>query len=129
MGYESKLYIVRKTSFGIDTLNGGKVWAEVIASFRLAKCPPVADFMRKCPNTDCYIYADDGDTQILEDRYGEPLTESDLESLIEVLEKESEDKSFGGVCYRRIMPLLVMLKQFNEDKGRWENLKVLHFGY
>ena len=126
MGYESKLYVVTKHS---SALKGEKPWGQVVATFDLCKFPPVADYMRKCSPTDCYILAEDGNTVITEDRYDKPLTESELSPIIEILEEASKDTSFGGHPYRRIKPILAMLKAFEENNGQWGNLRVLHFGH
>ena len=123
MGYESKLFIVRKTS--LYDRKSDKVWAEVIASFDMCKYPPLADLMRRKPVTDCYIYADDGDTRIDEDRYGDELRESSITDVIKVLE---EDIKCGNE-YRRIFPLLEALKVFNAENEQWGDLAVLHYGY
>ena len=123
MGYESRIYIVRKTSSKDDDL--GKNWAEKIAVFNMSKYPRLADLMRRKPATDCYIYADDGDTHIIEDCYGEPLTEASCSDVISVLEKDVAN----GEDYRRIFPLLATLKAFEEHKKQWGEITVLHYGY
>lgn len=123
MGYESRIYIVGKGRTYDTEL--GKRWAEKIAEFNMCKYPRLADLMRSKPTTDCYIYADDGDTQIIEDCYGYPLTEASCSDVISVLEKDIEN----GVDYRRIFPLLAMLKAFEEHKEQWGEITVLHYGH
>lgn len=118
MGYESKLYIVRKAHRFLDE----RIYAERIAEFRLCKCPQVADCMSKQPVTDCYIYADDGNTHIIEDRYGDKLTEAPLSTVIAAIEKAMQD----GDDYWRFPPVLAALKAFEAQNM---NLTVLHFGY
>lgn len=125
MGYESKLYIVDKKERMLED----KSWGQIIATFELSCFAPIGDYMRNCPVTDCYIYADDGNTQVMEDRYGKPLTESDIAPLIKILAEEAKDTTFGGKCYRRIRPLLAMLEMFEHNKNQWQNIKVLHYGY
>ena len=126
MGYESKIYIVRKTtSKGINEAED-KFYAEKIAEFNMGKFSRLSNSLRDRPITNCYIYADDGDTPIVEDRYGEPLTEVTPEFVIDVLEKYLAD------CgdYRRVYPLLACLKAFEEHKVQWnDDLVVLHYGY
>lgn len=116
MGYESKLYVVDKHDWkGCD----GK-WGEVIASFDLC-CVPIN--FAHYPVTDCYIFSDDGNTKITEDKYGSPLKEVPVKDMIDMIEKEIEaDKD-----YRRYQPCLNLLKGF--DLSRWENLVVLHYGH
>ena len=63
MGYESKLYVVDKHHWKWSN----ESWGEVVASFDLCKVYNL-DF-KKYPLTDCYIYADDGNTEIREDYY------------------------------------------------------------
>lgn len=77
--------------------------------------------------TDCYIYADDGNTKILEDMYGDALKEASIEDVICVLEEAINN----GEQYRRLFPLLSALKVFNEQKKNdvWDNIVVLHYGY
>ena len=126
MGYESKIYIVRKTtSKGFDEAEN-KFYAQKIAEFNMCKFPALADSLRYKPITDCYIYADDGNTPIVEDCYGEPLTEATPQFVVECLEKYIA----GGGDYYRVYPLLACLKAFEERKVQWgDDLVVLHFGY
>lgn len=125
MGYESKLYIVEKfNNFrGVED----KIYAQQIAMFDVCKFYALSDVLTKQPVTECYFYADDGDTKVIEDKYGDPLTESSLELVIEIL----EDQISKGEDYRRIFPLLAALKSFDElqKAGKWKDLVVLHYGY
>ena len=72
-----------------------------------------------------YGNCDDGNTKILKDRYDEKLTEVSIPFVISTLEKILE----GGETYRRIYPLLNALKTFDEQKDKWGELAVLHYGY
>lgn len=122
MGYESKFYIVNKTTQ--KGLDGKRYWAEVIASFNLSKVYAVSDPIRdKYPATDAYIYADDGNTEITEDRYGEPLIEIPIDDMIQLMEKVITSEDY----YRKYNPFLQLLKGFN--KPDWRDLVVLHYGY
>ena len=116
MGYESKLYVVDKHNWkGCD----GR-WGEVIASFDLC-CVPIN--FAHYPATDCYIFSDDGNTKITEDKYGSPLEEVPVKDMIDMIETEiKNDKD-----YRRYQPCLNLLKGF--DLNRWENLVVLNYGH
>ncbi len=123
MSYESTIYIVEKTEqFDTETR---KRWAQTIAVFDIACYANLSNKMRNMPVTDCYVYADDGDTMILEDCYGKPLTEASVPFVIEALEKDIAN----GEIYRRIFPLLAALKALNEHKEQWRDLVVLHFGH
>lgn len=119
MGYESRIYVVSKSGLGLEY---GKTYASVIAVFNASKYAGLPDVFQK--KTDCYIYADDGNTMILEDCYGEELKEAPLADVISFLEGELE----RGETYCRIKPLLALLKSF--DPNVWgKNLVCLHYGY
>ena len=123
MGYESRFYIVDKTD--IKSLDGKRYWAQVIAMFDLCKVYAVSSPIQdKYPATDAYIYADDGNTEITKDKYGEPLIEIPIDDLIQLIEKVITSE---GYYYRRYNPFLQLLKGFN--KSDWRNLVVLHYGH
>ena len=122
MGYESKIYIGEKS--GIKD-NDGMTYVQVIAMFDMCKMGNLINvFDRK---TDCYFYADDGNTKVLEDKYGDALTEAEIEDFIYVLEEAVD----SGENYRRIFPLLSTLQTIYEQQkdGRWKNIVLLHYGY
>ena len=121
MGYESKIYVVEKTSI----IDNEKRYAQEIATFKLGKIYFLSDVLRNNPITDCFVYADDGNTQVIEDRYGDALTESTIEEVISILEKAVSN----GEDYRRIFPLLSTLNTIKERREQWGNIAVLHFGY
>lgn len=125
MGYDSKLFIAEKSSWHTP---GEKDYASFIASYDLAVFPSIASFMRSRPKADCYIYMDDGNTRILEDRYGDELTQASIPEVIKVLEETKNGKEGN---YRRIDPILSMLKtlQKQQEEGCWRELVVLHFGH
>lgn len=124
MGYESKLYIVEKSNLKD---NVGKVYTRVIAMFDMCKFHLLSGVLCKEPKTNCYFYADDGDTKVLEDRYGDALTETTVETVIGILEEAIEN----GENYRRIFPLLSMLKTIDKQQKDdvWREIVVLHYGY
>lgn len=122
MGYESKIYIGEKSSMKD---NDGMTYVQVIAMFDMCKMGNLINvFDRK---TDCYFYADDGNTKVLEDEYGDALTEAEIEDFIYVLEEAID----SGENYRRIFPLLSTLQTIYEQQkeGRWKNIVLLHYGY
>lgn len=123
MGYESKFYIVEKGHFPCSC---GKLYAEVIAMFDMCKCYALSDPFRRFPETDCCIYADDGDTEIVEDLYGKPLTETSIETTLRLVERAMETDN-----YRRYAPFEVVLRTLyaQENEGKWGKLAVLHYGY
>ena len=122
MGYESRLYVVNKSTIH-NKINGKEmIFAEIVAVFNLSKVYEVSTKMTKYPATNVYIYADDGDTEIIEDRYGKPLTEIPIFDAIKILDDVSKTDR-----YRRYKPCLFLLKSF--DLSEWQNLVVLHYGY
>lgn len=124
MGYESKLYIVEKSNCSYTEENGMK-YAEVLAMFDVSKFYALADWFSNKPSTKHYIYADDGDTQIVEDRYGDTLKEASVKEVVEKLERIVEN----GEDYKRIFPLLAALKAFESHSNQWGDIAVLHYGY
>ncbi len=121
MGYESRIYIIEKS----NVINEDGRWGRDLARFDLGKVYALSDILRDKPATDCYIYADDGDTRIVEDRYGKPLTEVSIPEAIEALETAKER---GEEC-REIPALIAALKVFNYHRERYKTLAVLHYGY
>jgi len=122
MGYESKLYVVEKSKYPYPS-DDGMIWGEVVAMFDLCKCHPVSDELRKYPDTNAYIYADDGNTKILEDKCGEKLKEIPIKDTIKIIKKAMKN----GNYYRRYKPCLKLLESFNLDE--WSDLVVLHYGH
>ncbi len=124
MGYESKLYVVTKSSYDSPSDEGMR-YCQVIAMFDLCKFYPLSCVVSTYPTTECYFYADDGNTRVLEDMYGDPLREIPIEDVIDILEGDLAN----GSNYRRIYPVLGALKTLNEHKAQWKELAVLHYGY
>lgn len=122
MGYESKLYVVEKAS---KFPNEEMRYCQVIVMLDLCKFYPISSVRHHYPTTECYFYADDGDTKVLEDRYGDPLREMPIEDVIRIL----EDALNNGDNYRRIYPALAGLKALEQQKHQWRELVVLHYGY
>ena len=124
MGYEQKFYIVEKHDDinGIEECND-KCWAEVISMFDYSKDYDLAEFVDTVgKDSNCYIYADDGNTEVFEDDYGDSLKEVDIDYLIGYLEQHEDD-------YRRYKPFLMLLKAFSECKGSFKDLVVLRYGH
>lgn len=118
MAYESRLYIVEKYDSHIEN---SKKYGQVIAMYDMCKFHAFDGIFKN--ETDCYIFADDGNTKIEIDMYGEPLKEATVKEVIDYL----DDYKKEGEYYRRVEPLLGLLKGFNLDD--WDNLVVLHYGY
>lgn len=118
MGYESRVYVVDKS----DTLQHNNMkWAEVVSTFNMSKFGDFRNVFAK--ETDCYFYEDGADGEVLTDKYGARITEASVKDVINYLEDYKNNKEH----YRRVQPLLSMLKGFNTNE--WRNLVVLHYGY
>lgn len=126
MGYESKIYIVSKSKHSYPSENG-RVWGEVIAKIEMCKCYPLSEILRNSPKTNCYIFADDGETEIVEDCYGEPLTETTIDYAIKAV-KQVIAKGHGD--YWRYWVLLSTLQSIQNVIGIGrDDFVVLHYGH
>ena len=121
MGYESRFYIVNSNKSGYK--DEGFYYGEKIAIFNMCKVPRLYDAIKNYPKTDTFIYADDGNTLITEDNYGESLIEIPINDMIYHLRNVID----SDTPYRRYEPFLHLLLGFNTRE--WDNLVVLHYGY
>ena len=128
MGYESKLYVIRKGGGFPAGLQEKYKYAETLAVYNMCKFPPfVKLFNEDCPPTEYGVYADgNGDDLITEDKYGDFLRERSIREVIEFLEEHLRNTNDN---YPRIRPLLAMLKEFENIQNSWYDLAVLHYGY
>lgn len=133
MGYESKLYFVQCSPYGSRGLDSDKIFAEKIVEINMCKIDGMPSCFRKV--SDYYVYADDGNTEIIEDKYGEPLYQCEVKDLYDWLKKTMLEDPEG---YRRYDLLLNVIKGFADFtyldewidlKPKWQWIKVLHFGY
>lgn len=123
MGYETKLVVVDKTN-QVHEINGERmVWAEKIAEFNLCKVYEISDKMRQYPATNAFYYADDGNTEVVEDQCGDRLREIPLLDAINIIDWAMRTQDY----YRRYYPCLELLKGFSPSV--WNDLVVLHYGY
>lgn len=139
MGYDSRLYIVKKYprynengELNEAIITDEKIFAETIATFELCVFPPIHNYFHGAGNpsrnADCYVYGKDGETKLLNDAYGDPLKEATLDEIIHCLENLTDKHK----TYRRVLPLLGMLRGFQETRREWgegEELAVLHYGH
>ena len=124
MGYESKIYIIRKTDLPLES---GFKYAETVAVFNMGVFPPFqklfSDNGRKTEHAPC-----SEDSDIISDKYGDPLKEALIEEVLDCLDEAidlGDDKK-----YPRVTPLKAMLEGFEEIRNGWyQNLAVLHYGY
>jgi len=124
MGYDSRLYLIRKTD---SVENEEFKYAEKMVIYEMCVFPPFQIlFNESCPKTEYAIYEDDGETLITEDKYGKPLRERKLIDVINCLERQIE---VNNDSYKRIKPLLALLKEYNAVQDGWYKLAVLHYGH
>lgn len=129
MGYESKIYIVRKGRQYDPDIE--KSWAEVLMVFNLGKITPTLErLFRDHPATDCFVYADDGNTRIIEDCYGDPLKEFSLLDMRDILYEEMDRRGLHNypeplrVLAKGVLPLLIQKYGFGHGE-----VFCLHYGY
>lgn len=123
MGYESKFYIVEKGHYDDSRQMH---YGHVIAMFDMSKCYPLSSVFQGFKKTDCFFYADDGNTEIVEDMYGEPLKEATIERTLRLVQTVMEEED-----YRRLLSFEALLRalQAQQKDGKWGDLAVLHYGY
>jgi len=125
MGYESRVYVIRKTEAPVGTT--GKLYGETMAVYNMGKFPPFQRLFNRdgCPASE---YAPcEGDDDITEDMYKEPLRERSLAEVIECLEGIINGYT-DEAKYARIRPLLAMLRAYQGIENDWYRLAVLHYG-
>jgi hypothetical protein len=126
MGYDSRLYIIRKTDLPIGE-DGKFMYAETMAVYEMCVFPPFQTlFGKACLETKHCLCIDD--EEIVEDVYGEPLRERSLADVIDCLDRviaQNDDTS----RYERIRPLLALLQGFRDIENDWYRLAVLHYGH
>ena len=88
-------------------------------------------FLNKKQKSKCFIYpmfANENaqDERVTKDKYGDEFIELNLRKLITYFENDESESH-----YRRLPPLIELLKGFQKHKNDWSNtqLKVLHYGY
>lgn len=121
MGYESKIFVVRKTSIIEEE---ERRYATILATFKLGKVCAFSNLFREKEATNCNVYEGDNDKPYLEDRYGEPLKEATLQETIEMIEKA---RDIDDVCAQWLLPLKAYLKEL--EYIYFDELTILHFGY
>ena len=128
MGYESTIFVVRKSQLKMDN---NLFYANRLAAFELGKLhTDIVSELKSYPYTDCFIYSVDGNTEIIEDRYDEQLREISLPIMLEIIEKAEKN----GVATTNLMcmksyveSLLLYQKKYN--LGNDSGLVSLHFGH
>lgn len=121
MGYESKIIVARKCS--VERENAEPyIFSLELARMNLSKAGGIEKIFNE-PVT-WRIHSDDDDEyDITEDKYGDTCRCTDIQTVIDWLEK-AEAKEH----YRRLAPALAMLRAYAAET--WgDPLIVIHYGY
>lgn len=122
MGYESRIFIVDRKEHTIGNNNTIWIYAEKIADIKMSGMyNGFTDLFDK--KIDYELYVDDGDNSTQTDKYGDVMTYTNCQTVIDYLEKLIAD----GESYRRLNLLLGLLKGIDEKE--WDNIQVVHYGY
>ncbi len=138
MGYESKVFVVNAVSHNTPKLdkrtqepvldkNGHPImyrgYGQIVAMIDMCKMGYDNGWKELfTKEIDYYIFAEDGDHDTNTDCYGEHIKSGDINAIIAWLENRIKIDD-----YRRLKPLLHLLKSFNLDD--WEDLQIVHYGY
>ena len=120
MKINSKIFVAKK---GETRNHNGEIFGDVIATFDLAVCSPVAALMTEKPATTCFFHC--CNAKIKTDMLGKKPTEATPAELIPVLETALNN----GADRSRVMPLLMTLKDVEENKALYGDIVVIHYGY
>ena len=129
MGYDSRLFIIRKTDFPVDIENKFK-YAETMAVYEMGVFYPFQMlFNENCPITEHAPFAPGGgDREVIKDCYGDPLRERTLTEVIDCLDQYIAAHK-DGELYARVKPLRALLQEFEKIQNDRYHLAVLHFGH
>lgn len=136
MGYESTIYFARKSNLSPMPQDDNHIFAIKEVELRLGKLGGMPSCFRK--PTNYFVYSDDGDTPMLEDKYGEPLYECTLGELWDWTTKELEEsRAEGESYYRHSLNLLrctllsygYSLCGIYKPNAFGQNMVVMHYGY
>lgn len=128
MGHEIELVVglVHKETYYGDETTKGKDWLQVFANVDMRK-PGYSSNLRRLNDatkaTSVHLYAimGDGDTSVVEDRYGAELTPIPIQDVINALRMDAKTDN-----YRRIHWALALLEAMVIDN---ENFSVVLWGY
>lgn len=132
MGYESKIYIVNRSTYKNPKTEKTLISALEIASFDLCVMGNNSAFygvFDREIDFDMYMPGvDEQGREIMEftrfDCYGEHLKMCELSALLDVL-KQAEEKEH----YRRLPPLIAMLQAFIDGAGEWGDLRAVRYAH
>jgi hypothetical protein len=120
MSYEMKLYAGRLQR---SIVHEDKTWLEIIALIDL--CSPGYDSaIANCKQNGvpAFFFAEDGDTKIVEDRYGAELQANKIEDIIVCLEKDVIKQP----DYPRLKVALLLLQAIQQS---YPEAKVILYGH
>jgi hypothetical protein len=128
MGYESRLYIVRKTDIPAWKDKKEKFnYAETMATYEMGVFPPFQIlFNKEGSETKHFICV--GDKEVIKDMYGDPLREASLIDVIDCL-GQGTLLNDGASRYRKIKPLMALLQEFHKIENDYYQLAVFHYGH
>jgi len=133
MGYEVTLKIV-DVSRHKD--RDGKQWGRVLGSVELGKLFPGAFYElhgdSKPAKAGVYFYADDGDTQVLEDRYGDALSVMEPHKVVWALAQDQRvliDQEGLGRGYWAYDAAIAMLNAIQAHGDSFDSVVVMGFGH
>ena len=133
--YEHRLYIVNRQELyprkeGAESF----IFGSVIAEYNCSLMPgSFFDLFADAKEIDFGLFAENSDEETMIDRYGSHCTMLKLPDVIAYLEKLTDSEEWG--TYRRLAPLLGLLKGFDEsqwDESRIDgndSLWIVHYGY
>lgn len=120
MSYESQIWIVKPHRGDIPG-DCGLDFAEKIAMFRLGYVDGMYEFMRHYPESSCFIFGDDGNTEIVQDKYGEPLREIPIRELVFELDRCNAENNRCDIS-----AAIAALIHYSDSPAK---LVALHYGY
>lgn len=126
MGYLSRLYVATKTEIVDESgVAAGMHWGDLIATFNLGKVYNISSVFRQYPVAETYILDRDGNTSIVTDDCGKPITEIPLSDAIDIVKQQYADKP----NMRLLWPCLAALEAIREVSFPNEEVVVLHYMY
>jgi len=125
MGYDLRLHVGEllpmHTEIGSED---SPMWMKELARIELGNPSDVVikkltSLMKKCPY--CFFYADDGDTQVIEDKYSDRMKAIPANKVLEILKKNNPDN------YHRYNMAIAFLEE--TMRGVFTNLVVVCYGH
>lgn len=116
MGYEHRIYIVRKGSLYDPILEKG--YADILAKFNLGRNSDLYRLVNTCYRKETNLFICDEDKTITEDMYGKPLIEISVEELLDDLHEYVEETQ-----------TIAMLRGTLESIKDTKYIVCLHYGY